>query len=432
MANDHVSAVYSVATSASPISDHVTAVYSKAAPTAALGVTLGPDVSGLEPFTTQTVTATVSGATGVSLTISQTGGSAVTIVGTNPVTTSSTASWTYKTPGVAAVGGDDVQFTVIAQKTGFTDTVVNIDHFVYPASIFDYDSRGVLRGLPITLSLTPNPIPTSTMPTVDLTDPYTGKAIHWVYGEDFLTDVALGDFTTILTGPDLGHLDPATPAGAAYATSWKAKQEESPDTSGFAKYSAVRTMSASNSVLRIADRIIGGQAYGGSIKPLLPVGVFGSPDFFGIGVRIDFKMRHTNIVGNSFGCVGLGINVNHWPQWGEPDYPEGALGNPVKGNMHYAQATNSWLPFTGFGNMTDWHVYSWQWIPAPTGTGGRNVFSEDGTVVLDSTDRVAGATIAGTTVQLGWLIQTGSNGITVAPGSQGDIEIDWIAIATAT
>lgn len=266
----------------------------------------------------------------------------------------------------------------------------------------------------------PPPVPPAPpMPTASFTSSVTGQKWTWIYGEDFLTDIPLGGFTTRTTGADLGLLDPTSLGGSVYGASWKAKQAESLDTSGFGRYSAAKTMSVQDSVLRIWDHKEGAQAYGSAFKPLIP----GADPNFLPYCRVEFRMRSTGNTGIGFGVVALLINNGHWPIWGEDDWPEAQLGGLVGGNRHFAQATNAFTHINGGGrSMTDWHRYVVEWFPQ--GTGGRVRYNVDDVNLFDSTDRVAVAPAV-----LGWLIQTASNGAGAVPdGVEGTLEIDWASI----
>lgn len=260
----------------------------------------------------------------------------------------------------------------------------------------------------------------SPMPTGVIVDSAIGQTWNPLTSNDFTTNVARGGFTTMTTGSDLGLLDPASPGGAAYSNAWKAKQAESPDTSGFAKYSAAKTMSVSNSVLDIWLHTEGGQAYGSAMKPLLPQA---DPNFMGY-CRCDFRMRATGVIGSGYGDVALLINNSHWPQYGEDDWPETQLSGPVGGNRHYAQATNAFTHIDATPLVTtDWHNYSIKWF-AQSGTP-RVQYLADNTVYFDSVDRV----IAAPPGLLGFLVQTASSGAgAVSATAEAHLQIDWYSI----
>lgn len=263
----------------------------------------------------------------------------------------------------------------------------------------------------------------SPMPTGVIVEPAIGQTWNPLTSNDFTTDVALGGFTTMSTGSDLGLLNPASPGGAAYSTVFKAKQNESLDTSGFARYSAARTMSVSNSVLDIWLHTEAGNAYGSAMKPLLPQA---DPNFMGY-CRVDFRMRATGVIGSGYGDVALLINNAHWPEWGEDDWPETQLSGPVGGNRHHAQATNAFTHVDA-GDLvtTDWHNFSMKWF-AQSGVP-RIQWLADGVTYWDSVDRIAAAPPA----LLGFLVQTASNGAgAVSPTAEGHLQIDWYSIWTA-
>lgn len=271
----------------------------------------------------------------------------------------------------------------------------------------------------------------STMPTFGFTSAATGQIWDLAYTEDFLTPIGVGGFTTMTTG-DTGKLNPASPGGAVYAASFKAKTEGSPDTSGNAVYSAIRTLSVENvpnatGVARIWLHKDGTQAVGGAIKPLIPGGAPG-PDYLGY-CRVEVRAKQTLIQGPGFGCVNLLINPNQWAEsvegYGEDDWWESQLGGPVKGHRHPTHpigVADSSVPIDGGGRVTtDWHRYVIEWFPQ--GTGGRVRYLIDDQVVFDTTDRVATAPRT-----LGYLIQAGSNGFPVPDGAEGYLDVDWIAI----
>ena len=126
------------------VTDSISRIRGTAAPTTAvMHVTLGAAVTGLEPFTTRTITATITGtdSSGVTYSLTQTIGPPCTITGSGP-------TWTYRTPGAPGTPAQ-TRFTVTAAKTGFTTVTASVDHYIYPAPVMDYDTRGAARGMSI-------------------------------------------------------------------------------------------------------------------------------------------------------------------------------------------------------------------------------------------------------------------------------------------
>ena len=125
------------------VHDSISRVCGAAIPLAVFGVTLGGAVTGLEPFTTLTITATITGTDsgGVTYSLTQTAGPPCTITGSGP-------TWTYRTPGVPGASAQ-TRFTVAATKSGFTAAAASVDHYIYPAPVMDYDARGAARGMSI-------------------------------------------------------------------------------------------------------------------------------------------------------------------------------------------------------------------------------------------------------------------------------------------
>lgn len=372
----------------------------------------------VNPFELVRLDASLSSGTADAWLWQQTSGPTVTMT----VVDGDPTAVTFKAPATRT--GTALGFTVTATSGGATATDTVVVTVTQHVGLWQYQGSTLVgintwSGLGGQEPTTPTAPP---MPTASYTSTVTGQAWQYVYGEDFTTDVALGGFTTMTTGSDLGLLNPASTGGAIYAASWKAKQNNSPDTSGNALYSAVKTMSVANSVLDMWLHKESGQAYGSAVKPLIPGGAPG-PNFLP-HCRVEFRMRHTGIVGSGFGCVGLLINNNFWPIYGEDDWPETQLGGNVGGFRHPAQSTNSSIPVGGGGRvMTDWHRFAIEWLPWSTGSGARVRYLVDDQVMYDTTTLVAVDPAT-----LGFLIQAGSNGGAVPDGAEGHVQIDWIAI----
>lgn len=130
---------------AGAVTDRITRIRGTTTPLAAMTVTLGAAVTGVEPFTTETITAAIGGTSSddVTYTLTQTIGSPVDITGSGP-------TWTYRTPGTpTGTTAAQTRFQVTATKTGYTTSTATVDHYIYPAPVMDYDDTGAARGMSI-------------------------------------------------------------------------------------------------------------------------------------------------------------------------------------------------------------------------------------------------------------------------------------------
>jgi|SRR5690349_10633085 len=100
-------------------------------------VSLGADVSGVEPYSFVQLHATVTGDGGLAnVTLQQTGGVTASVFGAAP-------DWTYQAPGALPEDGAHLIFTVTAELAGVTVSA-DVDHFVYPNTFGYYTTAGQL------------------------------------------------------------------------------------------------------------------------------------------------------------------------------------------------------------------------------------------------------------------------------------------------
>lgn len=109
----------------------LTRVRATATADALMSLTLGPDVGGIEPGTTVTITPVVTNGSGATLSIS--GPANVPLTGSGP--------WTYVAPGSADRTGLPLRFTVQATLSGQTVTA-EVNHTVYPDTVAYYNAAG--------------------------------------------------------------------------------------------------------------------------------------------------------------------------------------------------------------------------------------------------------------------------------------------------
>jgi len=116
--------------------DTITAASGKATVAAVMSVSLGADVSGIEPYSYVDLHATVTNGGGATVTLAQTGGEAVVITGTAP-------DWTYQAPATLVAEGAHLIFTVTADLGGVV-AQADIDHWIYPNTVGYYTAAGQL------------------------------------------------------------------------------------------------------------------------------------------------------------------------------------------------------------------------------------------------------------------------------------------------
>ena|SRR5690242_3231697 len=132
--------------------DTITKATGFAVVAAPLTVSLGADLSGVEPYSYVPLHATVTGDGGLAvLTLAQTGGVTAGITGTAP-------DWTYQAPAVLDVDGVHLIFNVTA-TLGSDSVSADTDHFVYPNTFGYYTTAGQLVSAQVTNTVDAAQIP---------------------------------------------------------------------------------------------------------------------------------------------------------------------------------------------------------------------------------------------------------------------------------
>lgn len=124
--NDNVFDVWGAATPGVSTYDNVFAVSGSVVADLLLGVTLGPDVGGLEPYSIVTITATLTNGAGAVLAIEQYLGPTVLLIGSGP-------TWTYDASTEPDLDGAHLSFRVTA-TVGAVVASAEVQHFVYPST----------------------------------------------------------------------------------------------------------------------------------------------------------------------------------------------------------------------------------------------------------------------------------------------------------
>lgn len=246
---------------------------------------------------------------------------------------------------------------------------------------------------------------------------------------DFATPVPLGGIYPVSTGSDLGLLDPACAAYPAYGSGpngFKVKQALSPDTAGNAKYSAIDTMSISNSMLNInlhVDPTNG--PLGSAFKPLNQSDA--DPNYFTYG-RWACRWRAVAdpllggaVTGTNWGAVSFAIPDNaHFPIDSEMDWLETGLVNSNPGGFWHpgGDTINDSIAKTGVGGVpiSQFHIPIIEWFPDPA--GARIRWYDNGTLAFETTTDTPFSP-----AKLGWLLQTASSG--GVPTGSGNVQVDW-------
>lgn len=270
----------------------------------------------------------------------------------------------------------------------------------------------------------------STMPTANLVGVNGATTFNWIHrlGEDFNTDIALGGIYPTTTGSDLGLLNSACPAFAAYGTSFKVKQALSPDTDGNAKYSAVDTMSISNSILNIHNNVHPTNGpVGSSIKLLNQSDTDTNYMTYG---RAAIRWRAVadpiaggTVTGTHWGAVSFFIPDNaHFPIWSEMDWLEANLTSTNPGGFFHpgGDTVNDSAAKAGIGvPFAQWHETVIEWFPE--GAGARIRWYDNNILCFNTNVNTAVSP-----AKLGWLMQTASTG--GVPTGDANLQIDWLSV----
>jgi hypothetical protein len=262
---------------------------------------------------------------------------------------------------------------------------------------------------------------TAAMPSEDM------PTFQQIWAEDFDDDVAEGGFRNLTTGSDLGKLDPASPGGALYATSFKtATNDSATGQASGCLYSTVKTTSVSGSVFRIRMHVEGGIPYSGKFKPIPPAPL----DVNQNRCRIRYRARLVASTTTAWGTVFDLINSSTWfSGTGEYGHPEnnhfsGNLGSFIRPSDHVSDPNRSGNAFVVRRNavdygapsgLNDWHNY--EILSEP---GRMRLFIDDVAIWDDTTSPP--------TDPLGFVVQCGA-GSTPPGGSEATVEIDWCVIS---
>jgi beta-glucanase (GH16 family) len=108
-----------------------------------------------------------------------------------------------------------------------------------------------------------------------------------------------------------------------------------------------------------------------------------------------------------------------WPGDGEIDFPEANLDETIKGYVHHAGATSGsdQDAFATSARYPDWHTAVIEWTP------GKVVFTLDGQVIGQTTNRIP-------STPMHWVLQTETalSGPAPSNSTQGNVQIDWVAV----
>jgi beta-glucanase (GH16 family) len=108
-----------------------------------------------------------------------------------------------------------------------------------------------------------------------------------------------------------------------------------------------------------------------------------------------------------------------WPGDGEIDFPEGDLDDTIKGYVHRqgGSSGSDQVRFPTTARYPDWHTAIIEWTP------GKVVFILDGQVIGQTTSRVP-------STAMHWVLQTETalKGGAPSPSTQGNVQVDWVAV----
>lgn len=281
------------------------------------------------------------------------------------------------------------------------------------------DLEAQLAKPPAIVSPSGIPVPTVNSPGFRLT-----------YVEGFDREAPLGSFPG-LQYPRIGVYGKPYTSGDYFDTSRDPSYGRPAGQWGL--YSAPRTCSVSSSVLRIRPHTEGLRPMVCNILPLATMPVYPALWTGQLYGKFEVVARFRNVlpgykvawllwpmVGSNTTGAANGIGGN-----GEIDFPERNLSSldAVTGYMHWQNGTKGSDQYqsTMACDMRLWHKYTIEWTP------GACAFSVDDFIFGRFTDRVPNTPMR-------WGLQTETTLTTLAPpvDSQGDIEIDWLAMSEYT
>jgi beta-glucanase (GH16 family) len=227
-----------------------------------------------------------------------------------------------------------------------------------------------------------------------------GDLAGWrqIFADDFVTDVALGDFP-----------DAVSERWSAYADGWT-------DTSGNGTYDPSQVISIHGGVMDLFLHTAGGVHLVSAPVPKLP-GAVGSGGGLLYG-RYAIRFRADPVAGYKTAWL-LWPDSEDWPQDGEIDFPEGDLDGTISAFMHWQGGTSGsdQDAYSSAATYSEWHTAVTEW----TATACR--FILDGTVLGTSTSRIPNT-------PMHWVIQTATwlGGTPPADDVSGHVEIDWVVV----
>ncbi|MGB4758549.1 MAG: hypothetical protein WBP26_00665 [Candidatus Saccharimonadales bacterium] len=261
----------------------------------------------------------------------------------------------------------------------------------------------------------------ATMPTGNYTDPDTGTVWVEAWANDFDTAVAAG----------AANWDPGAqgrlPLGNPYRDIVNCYERPISSTSGLSRYYTARTTWTANSIFHINmhSEVIpetgSMTGLGGTLVPRLP-------SYFSKFIRAQWRFRVTNTVnnGDKYGLVWQSINSNHWPEYGEHDFPEGAVDGRIVGNFHPATTgPDSHTQYTTDSPVyyDTWRTFTSQWEPNPLtgGTTGRLRWWVGTELIMDRISQVGASPMV-------FMLQCADNGAVPDPATVAELQVDWVKI----
>lgn len=261
----------------------------------------------------------------------------------------------------------------------------------------------------------------ATMPSGNYTDPDTGTVWTEAWANDF--DVAVASGAANWDPGAQGRL----PAGNPYRDIVNCYERPISSTSGLSRYYTARTTWTADSYFHINmhSEVIPETGtmtgLGGTLVPVVP-------SYFSKFIRAQWRFRVTNRVnnGDKYGLVWQSINSNHWPEYGEHDFPEGAVDGRIVGNFHPATTgPDSHTQYTTDSPLyyDTWHTYTSQWEPNPLtgGTTGRLRWWVNTELIMDRTSQVGASPMV-------FMLQCADNGAVPDPATVAELQVDWVKI----
>jgi hypothetical protein len=242
----------------------------------------------------------------------------------------------------------------------------------------------------------------STSPDILTTAP-VGNLPGWthIFADDFTRDAALGTWA-----------NPSDPTKVVYVGSggqrWLTYPQTFTDTYQHRPYRSDQVLSVSNGALDFFLHNVDGKPAGANPSPVLPDGTpYQTYGRYSARLKVD-----TPTLSEYHIAFLLWPKSEQWPNDGEIDFPEGALSSTSHAYAHYARSTGGQDGVDTGVTFTDWHVYTFEWLP------GHVRFYLDGDLVLDSTRYVPSKPMR-------WQLQTETDGNGT---NAGHLLVDWVSV----